>query len=328
MIYSHFRNCVHLSLFEETSKDSSIENTNVVKRGRGRPPKLKAIVSTMSDQNDYIKEEYMPVPSVSCNVDACNEPVKEVENVVSLNSLEETSPKESQSDLPWEAEQEGSFELDEDISQFEEQFEDEEEFCNEDEQNTSSEVRDFSLNNVSLSFSWSLMNQLRQMSKMEGVSVEDLLVELVAEGVAKRVFEDQMRPTPSHLMTRTGYVHSDATHLAPQPHLSHHMMNNNRQQPNNIQNRNRFTFQQRNSQQQNNNRSPVNNRNYQQNNNSRQSNNNQNGFRNQYTNNNMQQQRFNTRSHYQNSQRFYEDQNSQSQQSGNQYRQQRDTNKR
>lgn len=333
MIYFHSRRYNSLSLFEESSKDSNIESTPV-KRGRGRPPKLKAVTSTISEKSDLMKEELMSA-SVVYERESHHEPVKEVENIVTLSPAEEeTLAEEGNPELNWESGQNNSFEMDEEDQHFDESYE--EEFCEEDAQSTP-EIRDFSQNSVALNFSWSLMNQLRQMSKMEGIAVEDLLVELVAEGVAKRVFEDQMRPAPSHLMTRTGYVHSDGTQAAPQPHLSHHMMNNNnRQQPNNIQNRNRFSFQQRNpqhQQQNNNNRSPANhNRNYQQNNNPRQSNNNQNGFRNQYTNNNnsnnMQQQRFNSRPNYQNSQKFYEEQSSSSQQTGNQYRQQRDTNKR
>ena len=78
--------------------------------------------------------------------------------------------------------------------------------------------RDFSQNSVTLTVSWSLMNHLRSMARMEGISVEALLIELAAEGVAKRVFEDQNKPMPSHLMTRNGYVHDDD----PQPYMSHH----------------------------------------------------------------------------------------------------------
>ncbi|APJ02484.1 hypothetical protein [Silvanigrella aquatica] len=340
MIYFHSRRSISLSLFEESSKNATAEGTPV-KRGRGRPPKLKAVVSEISDKNEFIPA------SVSSEIESHHDPIKEVENVVSLTSVDEEAivdENESNSELNWDSAPEQAFETEEQTQQFAENYE--EEYV-EEEEHHSSEVRDFSQNNVALSFSWSLMNQLRQMSKMEGIAVEDLLVELVAEGVAKRVFEDQMRPAPSHLMTRTGYVHSDGTQAAPQPHLSHHMMNNNRQQPNNLQNRNRFGFQQRNNTtqhpQQMMNRNSVNNRNYQQHNsnNPRQTNNNnnQNGFRNQYNNNvnnnnnnnnnnNTQQQRFNSRPNYQNSQRFYEDQSSNSQQTGNNYRQQRDTNKR
>jgi hypothetical protein len=306
-----------------------------VKRGRGRPPKLKAVASDLSDKNDLNKEELLAT-TFSSEIESDLEPTKEVEKIVALSTIDENAIEEVNSadevntEMNWDSEQNIAFELDDENQNFDDNYE--EEYIDE----NVPEVRDFSQNNVSLSFSWSLMNQLRQMSKMEGISVEDLLVELVAEGVAKRVFEDQNRPTPSHLMTRTGYVHSDGTQSAPQPHLSHHMMNNNRQQQNNLQNRNnRFSFQQRNPQhqQQNNNRNSVNNRNYQQNNNNnRQPNNNQNGFRNQYSNNNNnpQQQRFNSRPNYQNSQRFYDEQSSStnSQQTGNQYRQQRDNNKR
>lgn len=323
VINFHSRRYIALSLFEESSKDSILESAPV-KRGRGRPPKLKAIVTDISDKTTNNKEEFEPSSFVSENETNL---LKEMENIVALSpaeqNIEETnSSDEVNSDLNWEAEQNSTFDVEDETQIYEENYD--ESFIEED----APEVRDFSQNSVNVSFSWSLMNQLRQMSKMEGISVEDLLVELVAEGVTKRAFEDQNRPAPSHLMTRTGYVHSDGTQVTPQPHLSHHMMNNRTQQ-NNPQNRNRFGFQQRNTQhapQNMNNRNNMN-RNYQQNN-PRQQNSGQNGFRNQYSNNNSQQQRFNNQrqNNYQNSQRFYEEQPSNT--SNNQYRQQRDTNKR
>lgn len=324
MIYFHTRRYFSLSLFEESSKETGGIESSPSKRGRGRPPKLKAVCTPSLEETHLIKEDEIH-PEITTENN--HQPVKEVEIVVTLNHIEDSSDETLESEVNWEIEQNNDFAVNDVSQEFQENENYSDDFCEEDLQN-SSEIRDFSQNNISVSFSWSLMNQLRQMSKMEGISVEDLLVELVAEGVAKRVFEDQMRPTPSHLMTRTGYVHSDGTQAAPQPHLSHHSMNN-RQQQNNLQNRNRFGFQPRNPQQQNNNRSQLNNRNYQQqNNNSRQQNSNQNNFRNQYQNNNAQNQRFNTRANYQNSQRFYEDQNSSNQQNNNQYRQQRDNNKR
>lgn len=330
MIYFHSRRNISLSLFEESSKETANSDTPV-KRGRGRPPKLKAVVTPATEKNDFSKKEEIILSSISSETESLNDTNEIEENIDSL-SPEDVPREEATQSVNWDSEQMTTFEMEDEIQQFDESLESfEEEFCDEEESQQISETRDFSQNHVALNFSWSLMNQLRQMSKMEGIAVEDLLVELVAEGVAKRVFEDQMRPTPSHLMTRTGYVHSDGTQAAPQPHLSHHMMNNNRQLPNNMQNRNnnRFNFQQRNQQHQTNRNSNNNNRNYQQGNNNRQMNNNgQNGFRNQY-NNNTQQQRFHSRSNYQNTQRFYDDQsNSSQQQAGNQYRPQRDTNKR
>lgn len=123
-----------------------------------------------------------------------------------------------------------------------------------------SETRDFSQNHVSLTLSWSLMNQLRSMARNEGISVETLLVELTAEGVAKRVFEDQNKVVPSHLMTRNGYVHDNDQAMA-QPQMSHHAaMNGNRANGNVSGNRNnngnKYPFQQRNG-------NYNNNRNYQ-----------------------------------------------------------------
>ena len=112
-----------------------------------------------------------------------------------------------------------------------------ESICEEDYNSESdSQNRDYSQNQVLVTFSWSLMNQLRQLSRSEGIEVEHLLTELVAEGVTKRAFEDQTKAPPSHLMTRNGYVHnnSDGNSSFVQPQLSHHNANNNR--PNNGQN--------------------------------------------------------------------------------------------
>lgn len=89
-------------------------------------------------------------------------------------------------------------------------------------------------NQIVVTLSYSLMNQVRQTARMEGVLPEDIIVELVAEGVTRRAFEDAQRPAPSHLMTRTGYVAPDANGNVLQPQLSHHSMqgNNNRQNQN------------------------------------------------------------------------------------------------
>jgi hypothetical protein len=131
------------------------------------------------------------------------------------------------------------------------------EFDEEEEQEQFSDevdARDFSQNHVSLTFSWSLMNQLRYMARTEGISVEDLLIELVTEGATKRVFEDQNKPLPSHLMTRNGYVHNEGqSHSGhPQPQMSHHTLNNNRN-PNAQVNRNKPGAQARGGHQYNNN---------------------------------------------------------------------------
>ncbi len=129
-----------------------------------------------------------------------------------------------------------------------------------------SSARDFSQNQISISFSWSLMNQIRYLARSEGINVEDLLIELVSEGVTKRAFEDQ-KPVPSHLMTRNGYVHNDPHTGLQQPQMSHHAMNNNRAQ-NGQTNRNKPGIQMRNGQYNNTSRyqNPQN-RNYQGNNN-------------------------------------------------------------
>ncbi len=83
-------------------------------------------------------------------------------------------------------------------------------------------------NQMTVAFSYTLMNQVRQVARMEGVSPEDFVLELIAEGVTRRAFEDASRPTPSHLMTRTGYVPPEADGYQA-PKLSHHYNANGNQ---------------------------------------------------------------------------------------------------
>lgn len=103
-------------------------------------------------------------------------------------------------------------------------------------------------NQMILTLSYSLLSQVRQVARMEGVTPEDILLELIAEGVTKRAFQDAHRPVPSHLMTRTGYVPPEANgNVMQQPSLSHHtpMQSNGRSpQGGNGQNSNQRRFQQ------------------------------------------------------------------------------------
>ncbi len=79
-------------------------------------------------------------------------------------------------------------------------------------------------NEFSFNLSRTLVRQLDNMAKYEGISALDLVIELVTEGVARRIAEDQSRPAPSHLMTRNGYVQDQAN---AQPTMSHHNFQSN-----------------------------------------------------------------------------------------------------
>ncbi|MES2614866.1 MAG: hypothetical protein V4591_05575 [Bdellovibrionota bacterium] len=159
---------------------------------------------------------------ISTSIEDLSEKADAASNVTELNARIKNE-EEFTDDENWEDESE----LDQSGEQFEGQSE--------------PGTRDFSQNQVSLAFSWSLMNQLRYLSRTEGISVEDLLVELVAEGVTKRAFEDQNKPAPSHLMTRNGYVHnnSDGNAAFSQPQMSHHAQPGNNRAANNQNNRNK-----------------------------------------------------------------------------------------
>lgn len=109
-----------------------------------------------------------------------------------------------------------------------------------DEAYMSQEQGQYGQNQIVLTLSYSLMNQVRQTARMEGVLPEDILIELVAEGVTRRAFEDAQRPAPSHLMTRTGYVAPDANGNVHQPQLSHHGMQGNNRGNHNGHNNRRF----------------------------------------------------------------------------------------
>ena len=101
------------------------------------------------------------------------------------------------------------------------------------------------------------MNQLKSLSRSEGITSHDLIIELLSEGITRRLFEDQSRPAPSHLMTRNGYVHENS--LTQQPIMSHHS-SNNAQGNSRGQNQNNNS-RQKNSFHNNNNRNPNNSRN-------------------------------------------------------------------
>lgn len=70
-----------------------------------------------------------------------------------------------------------------------------------------------------ITLSRSLARQLHNLAKNEGIHAFDLLLELVTEGIARRITEDQTRQAPSHLLTRNGYV---VDHPNTQPSMSHH----------------------------------------------------------------------------------------------------------
>jgi len=73
---------------------------------------------------------------------------------------------------------------------------------------------------VSMNLNWSTMNQLKYLANLEGMTLEELAIELLGEGLARRLDESR-RGAPSHLMTRTGYLHSNDTGYQA-PTLSHH----------------------------------------------------------------------------------------------------------
>lgn len=109
-----------------------------------------------------------------------------------------------------------------------------------DEEYSTQEQAAYAQNQIVLTLSYSLLNQVRQTARAEGVLPEDILIELIAEGVTRRVFEDAQRPAPSHLMTRTGYVAPDANGNVHQPQLSHHGMQGNNRGNHNGNNNRRF----------------------------------------------------------------------------------------
>lgn len=101
----------------------------------------------------------------------------------------------------------------------------------------------------SITLSRSLSKQLNNLSKYEGIHSHELVLELVAEGIARRIMEDQTRPAPSHLMTRNGYVQDQ---MNAQPSMSHHSFQANGN-VRDVQNRGKNNFQRPQQRPQNNN---------------------------------------------------------------------------
>jgi len=119
-------------------------------------------------------------------------------------------------------------------------------------------------NEFAFSLSRTLYRQLQNMAKDEGISSANLISELLTEGIARRVMEDETRPAPSHLMTRNGYVQDQPN---AQPSMSHHSFTNHgNSRDGNSYPRNNKNFQKYSgSRQQNQNRHSNHNRNHQNN---------------------------------------------------------------
>lgn len=82
-------------------------------------------------------------------------------------------------------------------------------------------------NQVTLTLSLTLLSQLKNMSHREGLSLNEMASELLCESLVKRVFEEKGQGTPSHLMTRNGYLAEPDGNT--QPQMSHHAANGNSQ---------------------------------------------------------------------------------------------------
>lgn len=97
-------------------------------------------------------------------------------------------------------------------------------------------------NQVCVTLSYTLMNQVKQMARMEGVSQQDMILELLAESLTRRSYEDASKPMPSHLMTRSGYMGPDANGNQMTSHQQQYgnQQNGNRRQHNGNQRRNNF----------------------------------------------------------------------------------------
>jgi hypothetical protein len=158
------------------------------------------------------------------------------ETAVSFQQEDHSSMSQTQTEQSWQNEVQGGGE------QYGGGFEaastdaagyyEEEGYYSEDGTQATSEYAGQNQNQIMLTLSYSLMNQVRQVARLEGVFPEDILIELIAEGVTRRAFEDAQRPAPSHLMTRTGYVAPDANGNVQQPQLSHHGMQQGNQRGN------------------------------------------------------------------------------------------------
>lgn len=79
-----------------------------------------------------------------------------------------------------------------------------------------------------ITLSYSLMNQLKSLARQEGVNADDMILELLTEGLTRRTPQDGARQGPSHLMTRNGYLSNNDANgnggYTP-PTLSHHNQN-------------------------------------------------------------------------------------------------------
>lgn len=203
-------------------QDSGEKTSSRPRKSSPRKSKATPSASKSSDDSvDTVAETKENIETVFESVE-CSKPTE---------FQEESSPMtQSQNDVAWQPQAQFEGEQVTDCGYDAQEtlgYVEGEEYYEEESVNSVGENFTQNQNQIMLTLSYSLMNHVRQVARMEGVFPEDILVELIAEGVTRRAFEDAQRPAPSHLMTRTGYVAPDANGNVQQPQLSHHGMQGN-----------------------------------------------------------------------------------------------------
>jgi len=67
-------------------------------------------------------------------------------------------------------------------------------------------MKEKSSNKLSLKLSVTMMKKLRYLSHIQGIEVDDLLLDMIIENIHKRISKIQNKSMPSNLITRNGYL--------------------------------------------------------------------------------------------------------------------------
>lgn len=62
------------------------------------------------------------------------------------------------------------------------------------------------LNKVKIRLSVTMMKKIRYLSHIQGIDVNDLILDMLIENIHKRISKIQNKSMPSNLITRNGYI--------------------------------------------------------------------------------------------------------------------------
>lgn len=67
-------------------------------------------------------------------------------------------------------------------------------------------MKNESSNKVKIKLSVTMMKKVKYLSHIQGIEVDDLILDMIIENIHKRISKIQNKSMPSNLITRNGYL--------------------------------------------------------------------------------------------------------------------------